>query len=79
MADQPDSPTARGVLALVFGVLGMLCICPILGSIAAIALGMGQKDGMARAGVVLGWLTLLVIAALAALGMLFLVVGGVLS
>ena len=75
MNTEPDSTSIRGVLSLVFGVLG-LCICPVLGPIAAIALGSGQKDGMARAGVILGWLGLLVLVALALLGLLFLVVGG---
>ena len=75
MNTEPDSTSIRGVLSLVSGVLG-LCLCPVLGQIAAIALGAGQKDGMAKAGVILGWLGLLVIVALALLALLFLVVGG---
>ena len=76
MTREPDSTSIRGVLSLTSGVLGLLCACPVLGSVVAIALGSGQKDGMSRAGVILGWLGLLVAVALALMGLLFLVVGG---
>ena len=79
MATTPDSPSTKGVLALIFGVLGILCILPCIGPIVAIALGTGEPDGMARAGMILGWLTLLVYAALGAVLFLFFVVGGIVA
>lgn len=52
------SVTTRSVLALVFGLLGITGACPCLGSIAAIALGMGEENGVGRAGFHLGWISL---------------------
>ncbi len=76
MATNSDSTSTRGVLSLIFGVLGILCILPCVGPLAAIVLGMGEKDGMARAGVILGWLTLVVYAAAALVFLMLGAVGG---
>jgi hypothetical protein len=76
MTTETGKTSARGVLSLISGVLALLCLCPVLGSFVAIALGSGQKDGMARAGVILGWLALLVFVALALFTLLFLLAGG---
>lgn len=71
-----NSTSARAVLSLVFGVLGLLCILPCVGPIAAIGLGIGEKDSMARAGVILGWITLVLYAAAVLIALLLAAVGG---
>ena len=57
----PAPVTTRSVLALVFGVLGITATCPCLGSIAAIALGLGEENGVGRAGFHLGWISLVLL------------------
>jgi hypothetical protein len=47
--------STRAVLSLVFGVLALSGACPCIGGILAILLGAGEPSGVARAGVILGW------------------------
>jgi hypothetical protein len=49
--------SGRSVAALVLGVAG-LTACPVAASIAAILLGMGERNGVGRAGFWLGWIGL---------------------
>ena len=53
-----ESNSTRGVLSLVFGILGITGGCPCLGSILAIVCGWGDSSGVGRAGVILGWVGL---------------------
>jgi len=55
----PEVTSTRAVLSLVFGVLGITGTCPCIGSILAVVLGAGDRSGVARAGVILGWVTIL--------------------
>ncbi len=71
-----NSTSARAVLSLIFGVLGLLCILPCVGPIAAIGLAIGEKDGMARAGMILGWITLVLYAAAVLVALMLAAVGG---
>ena len=48
----------RAVASLVCGILSWIT-CPIFLAIVAIALGTGSRNGLARAGVILGWLNIL--------------------
>jgi hypothetical protein len=67
-----ETTSTRAVLALVFGILAITGTCPCIGSFAAILLGAGERSGVGRAGVILGWVSLLmwlVIALLAVLGL----------
>jgi cytochrome c biogenesis protein CcdA len=50
----PDEVSGRSVAALIFGVLGLAHVCPCVGPVIAIALGMGRRDGVGRAAVVVG-------------------------
>jgi hypothetical protein len=65
--------STRAVLSLVFGILALTGYCPCIGSFAAILLGAGEKSGVGRAGVVLGWVSLAMLLAmfvLAGLGLM---------
>jgi hypothetical protein len=57
MNDQKDDVGLRAVLSLICGVLAV-GLCPCVGSVAAIALGMGQTNAIGRTGFWLGWITL---------------------
>jgi cytochrome c biogenesis protein CcdA len=86
-SDIPISATAPGdmaqketsgkaVASLVFGILGITQFLPCVGPIVAIVLGAGETDGVGRAGLILGWITLAIYAAVALLALVFLGVGG---
>jgi hypothetical protein len=51
-----------GVAAFIWSIVGLLGICPILGSILGIVLGAGESEGLGRAGYILGWIGLLLVA-----------------
>ena len=68
--------STRAVLALVFGILGVVHLLPCASPIAAILLGAGEPSGVARAGVILGWITLAQYALAALVLLLLLLVGG---
>jgi cytochrome c biogenesis protein CcdA len=72
----PDRASTRAVLALVFGILGIVHLVPCAAPIAAILLGMGEPSGIARAGVILGWITLAQYALIAGLALLIVLLGG---
>lgn len=52
-----DESTAVG--SLVCGILSWF-VCPIILAIVAIVMGSGNPHGLARAGVILGWLNIIV-------------------
>ena len=56
MTEQTTS--GRAIASLVFGILGLVGFVPCVGPILAIVLGSGEADGVAKAGVLLGWITL---------------------
>jgi hypothetical protein len=51
---EPDEVSGRAVAALIFGVLGLAHLCPCVGPVIAIALGMGERSGVGKAAVVIG-------------------------
>ena len=55
---KPDEVTGKAVTALVFSVLGLAGWCACVGSILGILLGMGERSGVGRAAVILGWIGL---------------------
>jgi hypothetical protein len=81
---QPGSH-ALAVLSLVLGILGLTPILPLIGSIAAIVTGMIARrdilakpdeysgESMARAGVILGWVGVVLLLVVACAALLFLV------
>jgi len=50
-----EEASPRAVASLVLGILSYLA-CPLVFGIAAIVLGSGERSGIARAGVILGWI-----------------------
>ena len=57
--NETNAPVStRGVLSLVFALLALTGACPCVGSIAAILLGMGDRNPVGRAGFHLGWISL---------------------
>jgi cytochrome c biogenesis protein CcdA len=78
MQIQGEPATGRDIAAFVFGVLGLTAL-PCVGPILAIVLASGQKNGMARAGLILGWIALGLYALMAAAAVAFLLVGGTLA
>src|SRR5262245_40611452 len=71
----PENASTRAVLSLVFGILG-LTILPCAGPIVAIVTGTGESGGIARAGVILGWIAIALYALAAGLFLLLVLVGG---
>ena len=67
--------SGKAIASLVFGILG-LTVMPCVGPIVAIVLGAGEKDGPGRAGVILGWIALVLYAVSALLAIVFVLVGG---
>ena len=65
-----EPASGRAIAALVLGILGVVQVLPIVGSIAAIILGSGERTGPGRAGAILGWI------GLALYGFVFLIVAG---
>jgi hypothetical protein len=54
-----DKTSGKAVASLVFAILALVGVCPCIGSVVAIVLGNDVDDGVARAGVVLGWIGLI--------------------
>jgi cytochrome c biogenesis protein CcdA len=69
-----EPASGRAVAALVFGVLG-LTVAPCVGPILAIVLGSGEPSGIAKAGVILGWIALALYAMFAFLVLLLILLG----
>lgn len=67
--------SGRAIAALIFGILGLTAL-PCIGPIVAIVLGSGERDGIGRAGFLLGWIALVLYVAAAFFFLLFLLVGG---
>jgi len=55
---KPEPSSPRAVASLVFAILGIIQVAPCIGPIVAIILGNGERGSVARAGVVIGWVTL---------------------
>jgi hypothetical protein len=66
----------KAIASLVFGILGLTQFLPCVGPIVAIVLGAGETDGVGRAGLILGWITLAIYAAVALAALVFFAVGG---
>lgn len=58
MSATKEETSGRAIASLVFGILGITGTCACIGSILAIVLGAGEEGGIARAGVLLGWIGL---------------------
>lgn len=70
IASRSTSPDTLAVLALILGILGLVFVLPLAGSIAAVIIGNmavkqsqanpiptpNNRDGLARAGIILGWI-----------------------
>ncbi len=67
-----ETTSTRAALSLVFGILAITGVCPCIGSFAAILLGAGERHGTARAGVILGWVSLALMLATAVFAALLL-------
>jgi hypothetical protein len=75
MNDPKDDVSTRAVLALISGVLAV-GLCPCIGSLAAIVLGMGEKSAVGRTGFWLGWITLGLFCLYLAAGLVLMVIFG---
>lgn len=53
-----EEASGKAIASLVFGILGVSCVLPLFGPLLAIVLGWGDENGVAKAGVILGWITL---------------------
>lgn len=63
MTDSNSNQTStKAVLSLVFGILAIAGGCPCIGGVIAIVLGSGEKSGVGRAGWILGWIHLGLVA-----------------
>ena len=71
-----DETSAKAILSFVFGILAITGTCFCIGAPIAIVLGMGEPGGLARAGVILGWIHLAMCAILLFVGLLLLLVAG---
>jgi hypothetical protein len=69
-----ERASLRAVLSLVFGILSFE-ICPCLGGVLAILLGLGERSGVGRAGFILGWISLAIHAFVALLMLSFVLFG----
>jgi len=67
--DQAEPASGRGIASLVLGILGITQVVPLIGPLLAIFLGAGEDSSAARAGRILGWITL-ALYALALFGLL---------
>jgi len=76
-ASVPEETSGRAIASFLLGLLS-LTTCFFLPPlpILAIVLGAGEKRGLGRAGVILGWIGIAVYAMAAVLVLLFLVAGG---
>jgi hypothetical protein len=52
-----EEASSRAVASLVLGILSYMA-CPLIFGIAAVVLGSGERHGVARAGVILGWINI---------------------
>lgn len=52
-----EQPSGKAIAALVFGILSFAGL-PCIGALLAIFLGTGEKSGVGRAAVILGWVHL---------------------
>jgi cytochrome c biogenesis protein CcdA len=71
-----EPASGKAIAALVLGILGITFILPCIGPILAVVLGWGEKGGVGRAGLILGWITLAMYALIAGLVLLLILVAG---
>ena len=76
-ATHAPEPSGKSIASLIFGILGLVGFLPCVGPLVAIFLGTGERDGVAKAGVILGWISLVIYAAIALLALLVLLFGGI--
>ncbi len=76
IAPRPELPASgRAIASLVFGILGLVGFAPCIGPILAIVFGGGEPSGIAKAGVILGWVTLAIYAFVVFLAVVLLLIG----
>jgi len=72
-----SEPSGKAIASLVLGILGLLQLAPCIGPIGAIVFGWGERTGIGRAGLILGWISLALYALLALVAMLLVILGGI--
>jgi len=72
-----DQASGKAIASFVLGLLALMTFyaCPLF-AVLAIVFGMGEKEGLGRAGMILGWIGVAVYALGALIGILYLLVGG---
>ena len=75
MADNETS--GRAIASFVMGLLSLTSgyLCPLF-PVIAIVLGANEREGLGRAGVILGWIGIALYAMAAVVGLLFVILGG---
>lgn len=77
MSSTGSEPSGRAIAALVLGILGLLQLAPCIGPIGAIVFGWGERGGVGRAGLILGWITLALYAVVGFVALLLVILGGI--
>lgn len=72
-----SEPSGKAIAALVLGILGLLQLAPCIGPIGAIVFGWGERSGIGRAGLILGWITLALYAVVSFVLLLLVILGGI--
>lgn len=72
-----NEPSGKAIAALVLGILGLLQLAPCIGPIGAILFGWGERTGIGRAGLILGWITLALYAVVGFVALLLVILGGI--
>jgi hypothetical protein len=72
-----NETSGKAIASFVLGLLGLTTgyLCPLF-PVFAIVLGMNEREGLGRAGVILGWIGIVLYAMAAVVGLLFVVLGG---
>jgi hypothetical protein len=70
-----EEASSRAVASLVLGILSYVA-CPLVFGIAAVVLGSGERHGVARAGVILGWINIVLTLITVVIFLVFFVFAG---
>lgn len=71
-----EEVSGKAIASLIIGILSVTGMGCCVGGVLAIALGSGETSGVARAGVILGWIHIATLAILLIIGALLLVFAG---
>ncbi len=74
---ETPQPSGKAIAALVLGILGLLQLAPCIGPIGAIVFGWGERSGIGRAGLILGWIALALYAVVGFVALLLVILGGI--